>query len=371
MREKKKHKGKRKIILDCVMAAVLLVGIGILSYPIIGEAVIKHADQRVIEKYQQEASRENNAAMKRARAKLTAENKENAEKEIRIGKDPFKKENTDDFTMSPDYISSHTIGIITIPKIYVSLPIFDITNDFFLNRGASLLEGTSFPVGGTGTRAVISAHRGLTDAKFFTDLPQMKPGDKFYIDCYGKKLAYAVEKIQTIAPDDTGALAIEKNRDLVTLMTCTPYMLNTHRLLVTGHRIPYVAAKDNGTITATAKKSNTRAVLFVIAIALAVALVILLFVRHIRALLIRGREYALTFMAGIGAVGNYRFYTRNGRKPLWHNGRELVVAVDERHMIHAEHLKGGTYRLKGDNPRLKDCIIHVKRLKDSYFTRKR
>ncbi|BDP74056.1 hypothetical protein EfmAA96_18410 [Enterococcus faecium] len=91
------------------------------------------------------------------------------------------------------------------------------------------------------THAVLSGHRGLPEAKLFTDLPKLKKGDQFFIQINGKTLAYQVEKIQVVLPDEVDSLGIQKGRDLVTLLTCTPYMVNTHRLLVTGHRIPYQA----------------------------------------------------------------------------------------------------------------------------------
>ncbi|MDY4306844.1 class C sortase [Enterococcus mundtii] len=126
---------------------------------------------------------------------------------------------------------------MTIPKINVSLPIFDQTTTKLLEKGACLLEGTSYPIGGKSTHAVLSSHRGLPQAKLFTDLPQLKIEDHFYIEINGQYLAYQVDQIKTVAPTETEALQIQENQDLVTLVTCTPYMVNSHRLLVRGHRV--------------------------------------------------------------------------------------------------------------------------------------
>ncbi|EME8215588.1 class C sortase [Enterococcus faecium] len=128
-----------------------------------------------------------------------------------------------------------------MPEINVHLPIFDETNTVLLEKGASLLKGTSYPTGGENTHAVISSHRGLPQAKLFTDLPKLTLGDSFYIEINGRTLAYQVDQIKTVEPTDTKDLRIEKGQDFVTLLTCTPYMVNSHRLLVRGHRVPYHA----------------------------------------------------------------------------------------------------------------------------------
>ncbi|MRI46662.1 class C sortase [Enterococcus faecium] len=114
--------------------------------------------------------------------------------------------------------------------------------DWKWQRASSvLLEGTSYPTGGENTHAVISSHRGLPQAKLFTDLPKLTLGDSFYIEINGRTLAYQVDQIKTVEPTDTKDLRIEKGQDFVTLLTCAPYMVNSHRLLVRGHRVPYHA----------------------------------------------------------------------------------------------------------------------------------
>lgn len=114
--------------------------------------------------------------------------------------------------------------------------------DWKWQRASSvLLEGTSYPTGGENTHAVISSHRGLPQAKLFTDLPKLTLGDSFYIEINGRTLAYQVDQIKTVEPTDTKDLRIEKGQDFVTPLTCTPYMVNSHRLLVRGHRVPYHA----------------------------------------------------------------------------------------------------------------------------------
>lgn len=132
------------------------------------------------------------------------------------------------------------MGSVEIPKINIKIPIYHTTEEDVLNKGAGHLEGSSLPVGGANTHAVISAHRGLPSASLFTDLDQMKVGDHFLIHVLDETLCYEVDKISVVKPEDTSALAVEDGQDLVTLLTCTPYGVNTERLLVRGHRVPYV-----------------------------------------------------------------------------------------------------------------------------------
>ena len=132
------------------------------------------------------------------------------------------------------------MGSVEIPKINIKIPIYHTTEEEVLNKGAGHLEGSSLPVGGVNTHAVISAHRGLPSASLFTDLDQLKEGDHFLIHVLDETLCYEVDKISVVKPEDTSALAVEDGQDLVTLLTCTPYGVNTERLLVRGHRVPYV-----------------------------------------------------------------------------------------------------------------------------------
>ena len=132
------------------------------------------------------------------------------------------------------------IGHVQIPAIDTDIPIYAGTAEEILQIGAGHLEGTSLPVGGNSTHAVITAHSGLPEARLFTDLDRLKIGDKFYIHNIKEILAYQVDQIEVIEPSDFSKLLIAPGHDYVTLLTCTPPMINTHRLLVRGHRVPYV-----------------------------------------------------------------------------------------------------------------------------------
>ncbi|MGX7191732.1 class C sortase [Enterococcus lactis] len=229
-------KPKKRKLLDLLMLFLLLSGIGILAYPFVSDALNNYLDQQIISHYQQQAVKENEEVMAKIQENMTKKNQQLAKEGGNSGADPFTKKK-EPVKKDRTYFEKHTIGILTIPKINVNLPIFDQTTMKLLEKGACLLEGTSYPIGGKSTHAVLSSHRGLSQAKLFTNLPQLKIKDHFYIEINGQYLAYQVDQIKTVEPTETEALQIQEDQDLVTLVTCTLYMINSHRLLVRGHRI--------------------------------------------------------------------------------------------------------------------------------------
>ncbi|HEM4731679.1 class C sortase [Streptococcus suis] len=238
--ERTKKNTKRKIV-DTVMGVVLACGIGILSYPFIRNSLNDLMNQQIIQHYQQQANQKSTEEYQLKLAEMEAKNKQFAYQNISPGFDPFSEEARKVEDLKTVY-EDHVLGVISIPKIQIRLPIFDQTREDFLARGATYLEGTSFPIGGESTHSVISGHRGLTEAKLFTDLPDLVEGDRFYIELKESEIhAYQVDKIQVVDPSDVSSLQIVEGQDYVTLVTCTPYMVNSHRILVRGHRIPYKA----------------------------------------------------------------------------------------------------------------------------------
>lgn len=172
------------------------------------------------------------------------------------------------------------MGYVQIPKIGIKLPIFHGTSDEVLQIGAGHLEGSSLPIGGESTHSVLSAHRGLPSASLFTDLDLMKEGDHFYINVLDETLAYEVDQILTVEPEDTTALAVEDGKDLVTLLTCTPYGVNTQRLLVRGHRVDYVEGMvEEEDIPLAAYSYHTNYLLWVlVGLGITVAFIFVLFI---------------------------------------------------------------------------------------------
>lgn len=235
-------------IINILIALVFLTGAGILFYPMLSDRWNQYQQDKVIYGYSEAV--DETAAAKLEQAKKAAEeyNKNLLRDEIII--DPFdqvkdKKVKGDyEAALNPD--GNGVMGTIEIPKIDVNLPIFHGTSEEVLQKAIGHLEQTSLPIGGPGTHAVFSGHRGLPSAKLFTDLDQMKEGDVFYIHVLDETLAYQVDQITVVEPNNLEDLAIVAGEDHVTLVTCTPYSINTHRLLVRGTRIPYEEAEKTG-----------------------------------------------------------------------------------------------------------------------------
>lgn len=372
---KKIKKGckRKRLITDIIMIVVLIVGLSAPLYPLVSDKVNEVLDQQIISYYQNKANRENEAAMAKIKAEQEAQNKKIAEEGTNPGVDPFadSRDAEEEVETTPTYYESHTIGVIQIPKIDVKLPIFDRTTDVFLNKGATLLEGTSYPTGGKNTHSVISAHRGLPEAKLFTDLPELALGDEFFIEINGETLAHEVDQIKTIEPTETGDLQIEAGQDLVTLLTCTPYMINTHRLLVRGHRVPFVEeAKEILKQSDTRRKTNQ--ILILGGAILAVLLVLLLIGFWLRSVLIHRRRYLLQFKLldeSGNPIENAKFgvFTANGKRPIYRDGQPLEAVTNEEGIFEIPDLLGGKYRVKSGQRSLQ-VKARVKKLKGTKFT---
>lgn len=231
-------KKRRYLFIDILMLIIMLGGAGALLYPLVGDALNNFWNQQVINYYQEKSNAENREAIQQEEKRIKEENKKIAKMGV-PGNDPFTKKKPENTTLEKDYYQKHTIAVIRIPKINVTLPVFDQTDNLFLKRGAALLEGTSYPDDGKGIHTVITSHRGLKEARLFSDLPKLKKGNHFYLEYKNQTFAYKVDKIQTIEPTEVETLNIVEDKNYATLMTCTPYGVNSHRLLVRGTRIPF------------------------------------------------------------------------------------------------------------------------------------
>lgn len=194
------------------------------------------------------------------------------------------------------------MGYIQILKIDVKIPIYHTTDEKILQKGIGHMSGTSLPIGGEGTHAVLSGHRGLPAARLFTDLDKLEVGDKFQLNILDRTLSYEVDQIRIVEPDDFSELIIEDDKDLVTLFTCTPYGINTHRLLVRGHRIKTA----NGSVNVPSDAMQYEPVLiapFFASPVLLLGLIWLMVTTSSRRRLRRSREKALSeVMKGTGTV---------------------------------------------------------------------
>lgn len=229
----------KKLIYYLLVAVLILSGVSVLFYPAISTAWNKYREKRLINAYEESIRQIGQEDFEKYWEDARAYNDGQVENVI---PDAFAAgENAVDEVYEGllNYGNDGIMGYVEIPKIEVKLPIFHGTGDTALQRGAGHLEGSSLPVGGEGTHAILAAHRGLPSAMLFTDLNLLQEGDLFYIYVLDKVLAYEVDQILVVKPDETEALNIVPGEDYVTLLTCTPYGVNTHRLLVRGRRIQY------------------------------------------------------------------------------------------------------------------------------------
>ena len=242
------HRRKKGSIINpvLILASVLIfmTGAGIFVYPAVSNYLAERRQAEAVRDYQEEVSSLEPQELSEELKRAQEYNKNLAEDEFH---DPFLLDGK--YVISPEYqeILNYTgdgiMGYVEIPDINVNLPIYHGTSVEVLQDGAGHLEASSLPVGGEGTHAVISAHRGLPSAKLFSDLDELETGDVFFIHILNETHAYQVDQIQVVKPDELDSLRVVDGQDLVTLLTCTPYAVNTHRLLVRGVRIPYEEAQ--------------------------------------------------------------------------------------------------------------------------------
>ena len=225
---------KTKILISIL----LLSGALILLYPSVSDYINSLSQAQVVENYTNQVEKMEDEEMERELEKARTYN-ENLARTVVI--DPFTEELEQE--LEEGYLNVLNVdgqmGTIIIPKINVELPIYHGTSAEVLQKGIGHLQNTAVPVGGEGTHAVLSGHRGLPSAKLFSDLDEMEIGDMFYIQVLNETLAYQVDQILTVLPDQTEALQPVEGKDYVTLVTCTPYGVNTHRLLVRGIRTAF------------------------------------------------------------------------------------------------------------------------------------
>ena len=234
----------KKKVNKLFVIIIFLAGLSLLLYPLVANQWNNHRQKQLISNYESSIADQTaagtidyEAAMKQAKAYNDALLPSILPDSFAVA-DAQEEEDTD-YTSCLNLTGDGMMGIVEIPKIAIKLPIYHGTSDEVLQKAAGHLEGSSLPIGGESTHAVISAHRGLPSASLFTDLDQMEIGDHFLIHVLDETLCYEVDDISVVEPEDTSKLAVEDGKDLVTLLTCTPYGVNTQRLLVTGHRVPY------------------------------------------------------------------------------------------------------------------------------------
>ena len=244
----------KKTLPIIAVAFVFLIGLWILSYPLISSVINNMQSRNDEGVYYQKAEKMGDAKMTAMIKKAKDYNKHLYGKAIIT--DPFDVEAYNKMNKEYRAILSTdpkgTIGYVRIPKIDVSLPIYHGTDDKTLAQGAGHLENTSIPVGGKGTHSVISAHSAFPGQTFFDYLTELEKGDEFYIKVLNRTLKYKVDQIKVVLPETASELHFAPVADYVTLLTRTPYSVNTHRLLVRGERVPYSEKEELSVTTVTA-----------------------------------------------------------------------------------------------------------------------
>ena len=237
----------RKIIVSLVSVFTLLIGVSLLLYPTLSNWWNSKKQTRVIHDYSKAVE---NLSESEYEELIESAHRYNESLHSKPDRYEMNKEDKTEYMAQLNVKDNGAIGYVEIPKIGVTMPIYHTTDTDILQFAAGHIPGTSLPVGGKGTHCAISGHRGLPSAKLFTDIDKLKEGDLFYISVLKNRLAYKVDKILIEDPDNMEALEIDENEDYVTLVTCTPYGVNTHRLLVRGCRMELT--EEEGAVYSTA-----------------------------------------------------------------------------------------------------------------------
>lgn len=224
----------RKRIIAVLPFLLFLIGLSLLLYPTVSNYINSRSATRAIADYDRQVSDMDNGENERLRAEAQAYNETLLNREYRF---LLTEEQWAEYENTLDVTGTGIMGHLEVPKLGVSLPIYHGTGEGVLQVAVGHIEGSSLPVGGPSTHAVLSGHRGLPSARLLTDLDEMGEGDLFYLHVLDETLAYEVDQIVTVLPDELEELAIREGEDLCTLVTCTPYGVNSHRLLVRGHRV--------------------------------------------------------------------------------------------------------------------------------------
>ena len=267
---------KRKII-KIIVPVIFLVGVSILLYPMISQYWNSRVQSQAITDYDKVLSNidieDYNSMLEEARIY----NQELYNLDFPL----VQYKEIKNYSNIINVNNNSMMGYISIDKIKVEFPIYHTTSEAVLNVAVGHFEGTSLPIGGPSTHSVLSAHRGLPSAKLFTNLNKLEIGDTFEITVLNEKITYQVDKITVVEPSDVSELEIEEDKDYVTLMTCTPYGINTHRLLVRGARIENIDKKEI-IITSEAYQIDKLIVTLVIALPILIALIMYLMLKPVK-----------------------------------------------------------------------------------------
>ena len=266
-------------LMTLLIVVVFVTGLSFLLYPTVSNLWNQAHQSRAIATYTEQVEKLDDSSNKEM---LKAARKYNKELLKKADHWKLSKKDKKKYESLLDVSGTGIMGYIEIPKIACSLPVYHGTDEGALQIAIGHLEGSSLPVGGKSSHCVLSGHRGLPSARLFTDLDQMEEGDTFILNILGHKLAYEVDQIKVVLPEEMSDLEIQEGKDLCTLVTCTPYGINTHRLLVRGHRVKYVETKVQEQKEVSKSKTDTRLVIAGAVVGVVVLFIIIFAVRRRR-----------------------------------------------------------------------------------------
>lgn len=279
---------RRKIITITLAVLFFLLALGLTIYPVFSSRYNEAHQSQIHTEYQDAVQALPDTAIPEARAAAQSYNEELWSSIVQYGS--YSKDSVasamEEYAGLLDLTGTGTMGYIHIPKLAVSLPIYHGTEEETLDRGVGHLIGSSLPIGGSSTHAILTGHSGLVSQKMFSDLDKLEVGDTFYLEVLNEFLAYEVDQINTVLPHDTAYLGLEEGRDLCTLVTCTPFGVNTHRLLIRGHRIAYTPedeesptiepAETSEPVDSTWEQEYEKGVYFAIGVVVVICLILFL-----------------------------------------------------------------------------------------------
>ena len=268
-------KKKTSNLITIILILILLAGLSLLLYPTVSDYWNSFHQSRAIASYAEQVAEIDSDTYEQLWADAQAYNRSLIGK---VGRYDMTDEERAKYESLLDVSGNGIIGYIEIPTIKCSLPIYHGTDEAILQIAVGHIEGTSLPVGGSGTHCVLSGHRGLPSARLFTDLDKMVVGDTFMMRVLDETLTYEVDQIRIVLPNEMDDLEIEEGKDYCTLVTCTPYGINSHRLLVRGHRIENQVEAQDIRVTSDAIQIEPLIVAPIVALPMLLALLIILLV---------------------------------------------------------------------------------------------
>ena len=266
----------KKHLSTIILILVFLTGLSLLLYPTVSDYWNSFHQSRAIATYAEQVAGMDDDTYGEMWAATQAYNQRLAQRENPLMQ---SEEDLAEYESLLDIAGSGVMGYIEIPELKVSLPVYHGVDEGVLQIAVGHIPGTSLPTGGEGTHSVLSGHRGLPSARLFTDLDQLREGDTFLLRILDETLTYEVDQILIVEPYEMGALSIETGKDYCTLVTCTPYGINTHRLLVRGHRVENQEEAKTVRVTADALQIEPVIVAPLVAVPMLLALLILLLVK--------------------------------------------------------------------------------------------